>query len=149
VTTDSKTPAIGVAGSATETMISVASHRDTTWIPIRAITRVDVSTARKRPTWSKTAPLWLAGAGAVTGAALASALDKGDSEPAYGPSSEAAGAILGGLVGLIAGIVVAVEVVHETWEPVVGGVSSRSSVAPDLYVAPRRSGLSVGLHASF
>lgn len=148
VTTDSKTPAIGVAGSATETMISVASHRDTTWIPIRAITRVDVSTARKRPTWSKTAPLWLTAAAGATGAALGYATTPSDDllGPEFGA---AAGGILGGILGLVVGTVIAVQVVHETWEPVGRGVSSRSSAAPALYVAPRGSRLSVGLHATF
>ncbi len=148
VTTDSKTPLIGVAGSATETMISVTSHRDTTWIPIRAITRVDVSTARKRPTWSKTAPLWLTAAAGATGAVLGYATTPSDDfmGPEFGA---AAGGILGGILGLVAGTIIAVQVVHETWEPVVGGVSSRSSAAPALYVAPRGSRLSVGFHATF
>ena len=61
----------------------------------------------------------------------------------------AAGGVLGGLLGLVAGTVIAIEVVHETWEPVVGGVSTRSSAAPTLYVAPRGSGLSAGFHARF
>jgi hypothetical protein len=148
LTTESKTPLTGVAGSPTETMIPVANHRDTTWIPIRAITRVDVSTSRTRPTWSKTAPLWLTASAGAVGAGITSATLSDD--PFYGKGGAAAiGGILGGLLGLIVGTVIAVEVVHETWEPVGGGVNPRSSAAPTLYVAPRGSGLSVGLHATF
>ena len=148
VTTDAKTPVIGVAGSATETMISVASHRDTTWIPIRTITRVDVSTAHKRPMWSKTAPLWLTAAAGATGAALGYATTPSDDflGPEFGA---AAGALLGGILGLVVGTSLAFGVVHDTWVPVEGGVSPRSSTAPALYIAPRGSRLSFGLHASF
>jgi hypothetical protein len=147
-TASSKKPYVGVAESVSDTMISITNHRDTTRIPIRAITGVDVSTARKRPMWSKTAPLWLTAAAGATGAVLGYATTSDDDYFGKEFGAAAAGA-LGGLVGLIAGIVIAVEVVHETWEPVAGGVSPRSSVPPSLYVAPRRSGLSIGLHATF
>jgi len=147
-TASSKKPYVGVAESVSDTMISITNHRDTTRIPIRAITGVDVSTARKRPMWSKTAPLWMTAAAGATGAVLGYATTSDDDYFGKEFGAAAAGA-LGGLVGLIAGIVIAVEVVHETWEPLAGGVSPRSSVPPSLYVAPRRSGLSIGLHATF
>ena len=150
VTADSKTPVIGKAGSMTESMIPVTIHhdRDTTWIPIQNITRVDVSTSRKRPTWSKTAPLWLTASAGAVGAAIGYATTSDDDFMGKGFGG-AAGGVLGGLLGLVAGTVIAIEVVHETWEPVVGGVSTRSSAAPTLYVAPRGSGLSAGFHARF
>src|SRR5262245_14708221 len=147
-TTQSKTPVIGVAASATETMISVANHRDTLWIPNRVITGVDVSTSRKRPMWSKTAPLWLTAAGGAVGAGLTYATASDDEFFGRGGTA-AIGGVLGGLLGLIVGTVIAVEVVDETWEPVVGGVNPRSSAVPTLYVAPRGSQLSFGLRATF
>ena len=150
VTTDSKTPVIGAAGSMTETMMPVAIHRsrDTTWIPIRKITQVDISTSRTRPMWSKTAPLWLTATGAAAGAAIGHATTPSDDLLGKGFGAFAGG-FLGGLVGAVAGTVIAFEVVHETWEPLVGGVSQRSSTTPALYVAPRRSALAVGLRATF
>jgi hypothetical protein len=148
VTTASKTPVIGNADAVTDTMISVAVHRDTTWIPIRTITRVEVSTARKRPMWSKTAPLWLTAAAGATGAVLGYATTPSDD--LLGPElGAAAGGALGGILGLIVGTSLAFGVVHDTWKPVEGGVSPHPTAAPALYVAPRRSGLAFGLHATF
>ena len=148
MTTSSKTPLIGVASPMSDTTISNTAHRETTTIPTSAITRVDVSTARKRPMWSKTAPLWLTVAAGATGAALGYASTPSDDfmGPEFGA---AAGGFLGGIVGLVAGTIIAVQVVHETWEPVEGGVRARSSAAPALYVASRGSGLAFGLHGSF
>jgi len=98
--------------------------------------------------WSKTAPLWLTAAAGATGAVVGYAATSSDDFLGR-EGGAAAGGILGGLVGLIVGTVIAVEVVHDTLEPVVGGVSLHSSAAPGLYVAPRGSRLSVGFHATF
>jgi len=98
--------------------------------------------------WSKTAPLWLTAAAGATGAVVGYATTPSDD--VLGPEfGAAAGGVLGGLVGLVAGIIIAVEVVHETWEPVGGEISRRSFATPGLYVAPQRSGLGFGLHATF
>lgn len=147
-TTSSKTPLIGVASSVSDTTISITAHRETTRVPIGAITGVDVSIARKRPMWSKTAPLWLTAAAGATGAVLGYATTPSDDFMGPGVGA-AAGGFLGGLLGLVVGTVIAVEVVHETWQPVVGAVSTRSSAAPGPYVAPRASSLAFGLHAAF
>ena len=147
-TTTSEKPVIGVVESVGDTSVRITHQRDTTRILVRTISGVDVSTARTRPMWSKTAPLWVTAVTGAAGAALG--YESTPSDDIMGPGFGAfAGGVVGGLLGLIVGTVIAIEVVHETWEPAVAGVSQRSSAAPGLYVAPRRSGLAVGLHAAF
>lgn len=149
-TTTSEKPVIGVVEAVSDTSVRITHQRDTTRILVRTIRGVEVSTARTRPMWSKTAPLWLTAAGAATGAVLGHETAPSTGGPFSSPEDSALmGAVAGGILGLVVGTVIAVAVVHETWEPVVAGVSERSSTAPGLYVAPRRSGISVGLRAAF
>ena len=147
-TTTSEKPVIGVVEAVSDTSVRITHQRDTTRILVRTIRGVEVSTARTRPTWSKTAPLWLTAVTGSVGAAIGHETTPSDDMMGKGFGAFAGG-VVGGVVGLIAGTVIAIEVVHETWEPVVAGVSQRSSTAPRLYVAPRRSGISVGLRAAF
>ena len=150
VTTDASRPLIGVVDSVGDRTISVRTSRAVaTTIPISQLTRVDVSRARKRPTWSMTAPLWLTAISGGVGAAVGYATTPQDDF--FGPEFGAAVVgTLGGALGLLVGTGLAIGVKKDTWESALDSSGSqRSSGAPALYVAPRGRGLGVGLRAAF
>jgi hypothetical protein len=97
--------------------------------------------------WSKTAPLWMAlvgaGGGAIGGAA------KPASRTSRKESAEVI-AILGGIGGLLVGAVTSIAVTEgEEWDTVPTRSGSRTALAPSLYIAPARPGLTLGFHAAF
>jgi len=150
VTTDVARPLIGVVDSVGDGTIRVRTSRAVAaTIPISQLARVDVSRARKRPTWSMTAPLWLTALSGGVGAALGYATTPQDDF--FGPEFGAAVfGTLGGALGLIVGTGLAIGVKKDTWERVLdSGGGQRSSGAPALYIAPRGRGLGVGLRAAF
>lgn len=112
------------------------------------VSRLDLSRGIRRPTWSKTAPLWMPLAGAGLGAI------GGGAKPASRSSAkESAGlaAAVGGVLGLVAGVITAIAVCPgDQWDTVLPVRSaSRASLAPSLHVAPATHGLRLGLRAAF
>jgi hypothetical protein len=111
------------------------------------VARLEVSRGVRRPTWSKTAPLWLPLVG-LSGGAIG-----GYSKPASGtlPKDEALFiGVTGATFGLLAGTVIAIAVPgREKWDTVPTRSGPRTSLAPSLYAAPAARGMTVGLRASF
>ena len=149
-TTAAGRPIIGVADSVGDGTIRVRTGPDAAvTVRIDQLARVDVSRARKRPTWSKTAPLWLTGVSAGVGAVIGYTTTPKDDflGPEFGAAAVGA---LGGALGLLVGTGLAIGVQEDTWEPVLNTGARRDlSGAPSLYVAPRGRGIGVGLHAAF
>jgi hypothetical protein len=149
-TTAAGRPIIGIADSVGEGAIRVRTGpAAAVTVRIDQLARVDVSRARKRPTWSKTAPLWLTAVSAGVGAVLGYATTPEDDflGPEFGA---AAVGTLGGALGLLVGTGLAIGVKEDTWEPVLNTGGSRSvSGVPSLFVAPRGRGIGVGLRAAF
>ena len=115
--------------------------------PLDRVARLEVSRGVRRPTWSKTAPLWLPLVGLVGGAA------GGSSKPASREKPQDAALVIGvtgATVGLLVGTVIAIAVPRrEKWDTVPTPSGSRTSVTPSLYAAPAARGVTVGLRASF
>jgi protein involved in polysaccharide export with SLBB domain len=115
--------------------------------PLDRVARLEVSRGVRRPTWSKTAPLWLPLVGLVGGAA------GGSSKPASREKPQDAALVIGvtgATVGLLVGTVIAIAVPRrEKWDTVPTGSGHRTSLAPSLYAAPAARGVTVGLRASF
>jgi hypothetical protein len=118
-------------------------------IPLTEGTHLEVSRRQTRPTWSKTAPLWLTATGAGVGAIIGYTTTPKDDF--FGPDFGAAvlGGV-GGVLGLLVGTGLALGVKDETWEavPIPGG-SSRSALAPSIYVRPGSKGVRLGMRAAF
>ena len=143
-------PIIGVVDSVSGGAITLQTGGYLpTRLAISQIDRVEVSRARKRPTWSMTAPLWLTAVSGGVGAALGYASTPKDDF--FGPGFGAAVfGTLGGALGLVVGTGLAIGVKEDTWEPVLDSRGSQRSLgAPALYVAPRGRGLGVGVRAAF
>jgi len=148
----SKTPLVGVVDSVDAGGLVLRTGRvASTTIPFSRVTRVEVSRGRKRPMWSKTAPLWLTGAAGGVGAIIGYATSS--DEDFFG--RDFGTVLLGGLgsvLGLVVGTGMAIGVKTDTWETVPAGVAdSRPLTTPSLYLAPGRAArsLTVGLHAAF
>ena len=148
----SKKPLVGIVDSVDAGGLVLRTGRvASTTIPFSRVTRLEVSRGRKRPMWSKTAPLWLTGAAGGVGAIVGYATSS--DEDFFG--RDFGTVLLGGLgsvLGLVVGTGMAIGVKADTWETVPGGVAdSRSLTTPSLYLAPGRGArsLTVGLRAAF
>jgi len=148
----SKTPLVGIVDSVDAGGLVLRTGRvASTTIPFSRVTRLEVSRGRKRPMWSKTAPLWLTGAAGGVGAIIGYATSS--DEDFFG--RDFGTVLLGGLgsvLGLVVGTGIAIGVKTDTWETVPGGVAdSRPLTTPSLHMAPGRGArsLTVGLHAAF
>jgi len=147
----SRKPIIGVVDSVSQGTVTMrpdgAPSYSITRIPLSALSQLEISRRQTRPTWSKTAPLWLTAAAGVTGALIG----YGDNDPVFGPDGSAL--ILGGLcgaLGLFVGTGIAIGVKHDTWEPVaIPTQSFRSSISPSLYLRPDSKALRLGMRAAF
>jgi hypothetical protein len=140
----------GVVESVDDTTLILRSGRAAwTTIPLSAVTRLEVSRARKRPMWSKTAPLWLTLSAGSAGALLSYATASDDEFFGRGFAAAAGGAVFGTL-GLLVGTGMAIGVVEDVWEPVIDRAgASRASAGPSLYVAPGSRGLTLGVRTAF
>jgi hypothetical protein len=118
-------------------------------VPLALVSRLEISRSRKRPMWSKTAPLWLTGAGAGVGAFVGYATTPKDDF--FGPDFGAAVVgSLGGILGLAVGTGLAIGVKSDEWESVLEPASrQRASIVPSVYLAPASRGMTVGLRAAF
>ena len=147
---NSSKPMVGVMDSVGDGMVRFRTGREaTSTIAVSHIARLEVSSARKRPMWSMTAPLWMplaaGGAGAALGYATSSDDDFLDRE--FGAM---AGGVLAGGLGLLVGTSLALVVKEDRWETVHDATrASRALVAPSLYVAPGSSGVKLGMRAAF
>ena len=148
----SPTPLIGVVDSMSDGAIMMQVRRDgyvvKPVIRLSEVTHVDVSRGRKRPTWSKTAPLWLTALAAGTGAIVAH--NNPDDDDYFSRGEEAALSAIGmGTLGLLVGTGLAIGVKKERWESVLETGASRASVPPSFYVAPASRRVTLGLRAAF
>jgi hypothetical protein len=111
------------------------------------VARLEVSGGVRRPTWSKTAPLWMPLVGAAIGGI------GGYTQPARRTSPESSGAfmaVVGATIGLLAGVVTAIAVgPSEEWDTVPTPNASRTARASSLYIAPATRGMSLGLRSPF
>ena len=118
-----------------------------TAVPLDQVTRLEFSRGVRRPTWSRTAPLWmpLAGAGAAAwgGWAMpASRTSRQDSAEFM--------AIVGGFVGLLVGTGIAIAVgPQDVWATLPNASGSGTSFAPSLFITPATTRLTFGLRAPF
>lgn len=143
-------PLVGVVDSVGGNMLTLRTRRDfSTTMALSQVTRLEISRGRKRPTWSKTAPLWLTASTGGVGALVGYATTPKDDF--FGPDFGAA--ILGGLggvLGLLVGTSLAFNVREDTWEPVpVGAASSRALVTPSVWLAPGKRAVTIGIHGAF
>jgi len=147
----SSKPMVGVMESVGDSMVSVRTGREATnTIPESRITRLEVSSGRKRPMWSMTAPVWLTVAAGGTGAILGAATSSDDDMFGGRALGAALGGVLAGGLGLLVGSSLAISVKDDTWKTVHD--ASRAShvlVAPSVYVAPASSGMKLGMRAAF
>jgi len=116
-------------------------------VPLDQVTRLESSRGVRRPTWSKTAPLWLPLVGLVGGAI------GGHAKPASRSSRDDSGefiAAVAGVLGLLTGTVIAIAVPgREVWDTVPTTTDSRKALAPALYMSPTTRGMTLGLRAEF
>jgi len=147
--TVSAVPVVGIVGSMGPDTILVRTGADVGLaFPLDKITRLEVSRGVRLPTWSKTAPLWMALAGAAIGGI------GGAAKPASRTSPRESGefiALVGGSIGFLGGTVTMFAVgAREKWATVPRGRSaSRTTRPPSPYIAPAPRGLTVGLRAAF
>jgi hypothetical protein len=143
-------PLVGVVDTVQgDTLILEKTREGRRLLPLSRLSRIEVSRNRKRPTWSKTAPLWMTATGAGVGAVLGYTTDT--QEDFFTPDDSAllAGGLLGAL-GLVVGSMVAIGVQTEEWHPVLDrSQGARSPIAPSLYVTPGAGRVAIGLHAAF
>jgi hypothetical protein len=139
-------PLVGVVDTTQgATLILVATRL---W-PLSQLSRIEVSRSRKRPLWSKTAPLWMMATGAGVGAVLGYTTDSDDDLFSPDDSALLAGGLLGTL-GLVVGSIVAISVKTDEWHTVRDHPqSARSPIVPSLYVTPGAGRMTVGLRAAF
>ena len=143
-------PLIGVVDSVRSGTIALRlSPQISTTVPISQVSQIEVSSGRRRPVWSLTAPFWLTavagGAGAILGYSSAS------DDDFFGRDFAAAvGAAGFGTVGFLVGSGLAIGVKEERWELVPSATYiARSTVAPSVYVAPASRGITLGMRAAF
>jgi len=116
-------------------------------ISFSRIEHLEVWRGRYRPTWSKTAPLWLTALAAGTGAIIC---NNESQDPSIAPDEPALCAIGCGILALPVGIGLAIFVKKDRWETVrTPGNETGAPPAPSLYVSPRSRGLQIGLQATF
>ena len=143
-------PLVGVVDTVQgDTLVLVKTIGYRRLLPLSRLSRVEVSRSRKRPMWSKTAPLWMMATGAGVGAVLGYTTDS--EEDFFTPDDSAllAGGLLGTL-GLLVGSMVAIGVKTDDWHPVLDHPqSTRSPIVPSLYVTPGAGRMTVGLRAAF
>jgi len=146
----SSKPMVAIMDSVGDGMVRFrTSPEATSTIAVSHIARLEVSSARKRPMWSMTAPLWMPLAAGGAGAALGYATSSDDDF--FGREFGAlAGGVLAGGLGLLVGTSLALVVKDDTWETVHDATrASHVFVAPSLYVAPGSSGMKLGMRAAF
>ena len=108
-------PLVGVVDTTQgATLIRVATIQGQRLLPLSQLSRIEVSTSRKRPMWSKTAPLWMMATGAGVGAVLGYATDSEQDMFTPDDSALLAGGLLGTL-GLLVGSMVAIGVKTDEW----------------------------------
>ena len=118
-----------------------------TAVPLDQVTRLELSRGVRRPTWSRTAPLWMPLAGG--GAAAWGGWAKPASRSSRQDSAEFM-AIVGGLLGLVVGTVIAIAVSpQDEWATLPKPSGSGTAFAPSLFVVPATPRLKVGLRAPF
>jgi hypothetical protein len=144
---------VGDVESVTEDSVSlrVAGQGATvmTSVPRARIARVEVSRFRKRPMWSKSAPLWLTGTAGGIGALLGYATSSDNDFFGRGFGA-AAGGVLGGLAGLLVGTGLALGVKVDQWEIVADAApESRPSRSPAVHVGAGVRAARLGLHVTF
>jgi len=146
----SPTPLIGVIDSMSGGAIMMQVRREgyvlKPVIPLSQVAHLDVSRGRKRPTWSKTAPLWLTALAAGTGAIIC---NNESQDPSIAPDDPALCAIGCGILALPVGIGLAIFVKNERWESVLETGPSRASAPPSFYAAPAARRVTLGLRAAF
>ena len=147
----SSKPMVAVMDSVGDGMVRFRTGREAaSTIAVSHIARLEVSSGRKRPMWSMTAPVWLTLAAGGTGAILGSATSSDDEMFGGRALGAALGGALGGVLGLVAGSALAFTVKNDTWETVHDATrASHAFVAPSLYVAPGSSGMKLGMRAAF
>ena len=143
-------PLVGVVDTVQgDTLVLVKTVEGRRLLPLSQLSRVEVLRNRKRPTWSKTAPLWMAAAGAGAGAVLGYRSDSKDDFFTPGESARIGAASLG-MLGVLVGSIVAISVKTDDWHPVLDRPqAARPPIVPSLYVTPGAGRVTVGLRAAF
>lgn len=148
-TVASATPIIGVLDSVSGGKLFVRRRPESmTPLPFDQVGWLEVSRGRKRPTWSKTAPLWLTisagGVGAIVG------YNTSSDDDFFGRDFGAlALGTVGGVLGLLVGTGLAFGVKEDKWEAVILPRGGRASVVPSFYVAARAGRPTVGMRTAF
>jgi hypothetical protein len=101
-------------------------------IPFGQVTRLEVVRGEKRPTWSKTAPLWLTASAAGLGAILSDATYEPDGVFTR-EGTNAIAAVGFGALGLLVGTGIAISVKEEQWETVLDRTSSARTASAQWF----------------
>lgn len=143
-------PLVGVVSSVSGDTIRLRTRGDVMMsIPWSQVRHIESSSGRKRPMWSKTAPLWLTASAGGAGALVGYATTSDDDFLGRGFGAAAVG-VLGGALGLLVGTGLAIGVRQDTWSPVVDASrDSRVIGTPSLYVSPGSRGPILGIRATF
>jgi hypothetical protein len=143
-------PLVGVVNSVSRDTIRLRTRGDVMIsIPWSQVTHLESSRGRKRPMWSKTAPLWLTASVGGAGALVGYAASSDDDFFGRGFGAAIAGG-LGGALGLLVGTGLAIGVRQDRWIPVVDASrDSRVIGTPSLYVSPGSRGPILGIRATF
>ena len=142
-------PLVGVVDTVqSDTLVLVKTTEGRRLLPLSGLSRIEVA-RRKRPLWSKTAPLWMTAIGAGAGAVLG--YNSNSKDEFFTPADDAkAGAAALGTLGFLVGSIVALSVKTDEWHLVLDRPqSARSPIAPSLYVTPGAGRMTVGLRAAF
>jgi len=130
-------------------LVLVATIQGPRLLPLSQLSRIEVSRSRKRPTWSKTAPLWMTATGVGVGAILGYSTSSDGDMFGKGGGAAIAGGLLGTL-GLLVGSIAAITVKTDEWQPILDRTqSARSPIAASLYVTPSTGRVTIGLRAAF
>ena len=142
------TPLVGIVESTPADTILVRTGAEVlSAFPLDQVRRLELSRGMRSPRWSLYAPLWMPLAAGAVGFALVNVKPPSRGDPL---DEGLIVGIMSAVVGLFAGVVTAIVVdPREEWETVPTHRSSRTSLAPSLYVAPAMRGLTLGVRGAF